>query len=258
MSRRVVILETAEALGLAVAQDIAARLSARAGPFLLGCPGGRSPRPVYAALSRLARAQRLDLSQMIIVMMDDYLTPAMDHVPENAHYSCRRFAREEILAVLNAELAPPHCIDQGNIWLPDPANPAAYDARIAAAGGIDLFLLASGAGDGHVAFNPQGADIGSRTRIVPLADQTRRDNLVTFPDFTSLDQVPSHGVTVGIATIAQARASAMLLWGADKRRAFTRLAQATGYDPHWPASVWACCADATLYADRSAAAGDTP
>lgn len=100
--------------------------------------------------------------------------------------------------------------------------------------------------------------MASRTRIVPLADQTRRDNLVTFPDFTSLDQVPSHGVTVGIATIAQARASAMLLWGADKRRAFTRLAQATGYDPHWPASVWACCADATLYADRSAAAGDTP
>lgn len=260
MSRRVLIFDTPDAIGGAVAQDIAARLAAhlaaRPGPFLLGCPGGRSPRPVYAALARLAHAQALDLSRLIIVMMDDYLTPAMDHVPDDAHYSCRRFARAEILAVLNAALADRHRIPDGNLWFPDPANPAAYDGRIAAAGGIDLFLLASGAGDGHVAFNPQGAGFDSRTRIVPLAQQTRRDNLATFPDFASIDQVPTHGVTVGIATIAAARASAMLVWGADKRIAFQHLAQATTYTPRWPASVWASCPDATLYADRSAA-GDT-
>ena len=257
MSRRVLIFDTPRAIGTAVAHDIAARLAARSGPFLLGCPGGRSPRPVYAALARLASAQALDLSRLIIVMMDDYLTPDMDHVPEGAHYSCRRFAREEILAVLNAALAARHRIPDGNLWFPDPANPAAYDGRIEAAGGIDLFLLASGASDGHVAFNPQGARFDSRTRIVPLAPQTRRDNLATFPDFASIDQVPTNGVSVGIATIAEARASAMLVWGADKHLAFQHLAQATAYDPRWPASVWASCPDATLYADH-AAAGGTP
>lgn len=257
MSRRVLIFHTPDEIGTTVAQDIAARMAARSGPFLLGCPGGRSPRPVYAALARLARARALDLSHLIIVMMDDYLTPTMDHVPIDAHYSCRRFARDEILAVLNAGLAPSHCIPAGNLWFPDPANPAAYDGRIAAAGEIDLFLLASGAGDGHVAFNPQGAGVDSRTRIVPLAPQTRRDNLATFPDFASIDRVPTHGVSVGIATIAQARASAMLVWGFDKRTAFQHLAQATAYDPRWPASVWASCPDATLYADQ-AAAGGTP
>ena len=257
MSRRVLIFDTPDEIGTAVAQDIAARMAARSGPILLGCPGGRSPRPVYAALARLARAQALDLSHLIIVMMDDYLTPTMDHVPIDAHYSCRRFARDEILAVLNAGLAPSHRIPAGNLWFPDPANPAAYDGRIAAAGGIDLFLLASGAGDGHVAFNPQGAGAKSRTRIVPLAPQTRRDNLATFPDFASIDQVPTHGVSVGIATIAQARASAMLVWGSDKRTAFQHLAQATAYDPRWPATVWASCPDSTLYAD-DAAAGGTP
>jgi glucosamine-6-phosphate deaminase len=261
MSRRVLIFDTPDEIGSAVAQDIAARmassLAARPGLFLLGCPGGRSPRPVYAELARLAGAQALDLSRLIIVMMDDYLTPAMDHVPDDAHYSCRRFARDEILAVLNAALAPSHRIPDGNLWFPDPANPAAYDGRIAAAGGIDLFLLASGAGDGHVAFNPPGAVLASRTRIVALAQQTRRDNLATFPNFASIDQVPTHGVTVGIATIAEARASAMLVWGADKRIAFQNLAQATTYDPRWPASVWASCPDTTLYADH-AAAGGTP
>jgi glucosamine-6-phosphate deaminase len=257
MTRRVLTFPSPEALGEAVAEDIATRLAARPGRFLLGCPGGRSPRPVYAAFARLSVERDLDLSRLVIVMMDDYLTASFDHVPADAHYSCRRFARQEIHAVLNAGLGASQRIPDGNVWFPDPADPAAYDTRIEAAGGIDLFLLASGAGDGHVAFNPPGSPRESRTRIVPLAEQTRRDNLATFPDFTGLDQVPTHGVTVGIATIAQARASAMVAWGADKQKAWGRLSAATDFDPSWPATVWASCPDATLYADH-AAAGANP
>lgn len=257
MSRRTLLFPSPTELGEAVAEDIAKRLDARPGPFLLGCPGGRSPRPVYAAFAILAAARAIDLRRLIIVMMDDYLTPRLDHVPADAHFSCRRFARDEIQAVLNARLAVPHRISSTNVWFPDPMDPAAYDERIAAAGGIDLFLLASGAGDGHVAFNPPGSPQESTTRIVPLAEQTRRDNLATFPDFGCIDQVPTHGVTVGIATIARARASAMLIWGADKQTAFRRLTAATTYDPEWPATVWATLPDATLYADQ-AAAGANP
>lgn len=172
MSRRVVILETADALGLAVAQDIAARLRARAGPFLLGCPGGRSPRPVYAALSRLARAQRLDLSQLIIVMMDDYLTPAMDHVPENAHYSCRRFAREEILAVLNAELAPLTALIRAISGCPILPTPPPMMRALPPQGGLICFCWPVGQG---MAMSP----LTRKARIWPAAPascrwQTRR------------------------------------------------------------------------------------
>lgn len=252
---------TPDDLGQAVAKDIAARLTAKPGPFLLGCPGGRSPRPVYAALARLGAAHSLDLTRLIIVMMDDYLIPApgrFNHVPEDVHYSCRRFARNQIQGVLNASLMPAHQVLDTNVWFPDPTNPAAYDDRIAASGGIDLFLLASGAGDGHVAFNPPGSAENSTTRIVALAEQTRHDNLATFPDFPSLDAVPRHGVTVGIATIARARAAAMVVWGADKRVAFRHLSRATGYQPTWPATVWAACHDATLYADHAAAQDASP
>lgn len=252
MTGRICPFSTPEALGQAVAQDIARRLADKAGPFLLGCPGGRSPRPVYAALAGI---QGLDLARLIIVMMDDYLTETplgFDHVGETEHHSCRRFARLEIQAVLNAGLPPSRRIPDGNVWFPDPQRPAAYDARIAGAGGIDLFLLASGAGDGHVAFNPPGTHPDSLTRIVALAEQTRRDNLATFPDFAGLPAVPRHGVTVGIATIARARACAMIVWGADKRRAYQRLAAATAYDPTWPATVWTTCPDATLYTDHAA------
>ncbi len=145
-------------------------------------------------------------------------------VPASVHYSCRRFARNEIAGVLNERRDPREHMPPDNIWLPDPADPAAYDARIAAHGGIGLFILACGAGDGHVAFNPPGSARDSRTRIVTLAEQTRQDNMATFPDFSSLDEVPRHGVTVGVGTIAEhSHAAAMIVWGADKRLAWRRL-----------------------------------
>ena len=49
---------------------------------------------------------------------------------------------------------------------------------------------------------------------MPLAEETRRDNMQTFPDFRSLDDVPRFGVTVGIDTIARhSRQAVMIVWG---------------------------------------------
>ena len=76
-----------------------------------------------------------------------------------------------------------------------------------------MFILASGASDGHIAFNPSGSDRTSRSRIVPLAEATRLDNMATFPDFTAIDEVPLFGVTVGIDTIAgESKAATMIVW----------------------------------------------
>lgn len=138
--------------------------------------------------------------------------------------------------------------------MPDVNDPAAYDLRIADAGGIDHFVLASGAGDGHIAFNPPGSARDSRTRIVQLAEQTRRDNLVTFPQFRSVDDTPPRGLTIGIASIAAlSKSVSMVLWGKDKQLAFQHLARAKRFDPAWPASIVAECRAAELHADRSAA-----
>ena len=54
---------------------IVARLKDRPSgrPFLLGCPGGRSARTTYRHLARRAAAERLDLSALVIVMMDEYV-----------------------------------------------------------------------------------------------------------------------------------------------------------------------------------------
>ncbi|MCW2809435.1 MAG: hypothetical protein JWQ93_3390 [Marmoricola sp.] len=256
------VLENADVVGEAAATMILEVLSehARGTPFLLGCPGGRSPQTTYAALARQAVAGGVDLSDLVIVMMDDYLravaeSPVREDPAE--FHSCERFGRHEIVDRLNRDLAPEHRIADDALWLPDPADPAAYDDRIREAGGIAVFVLASGAGDGHIAFNPPHSARDSRTRIVDLAEQTRRDNLATFPTFEGdLDRVPTRGITVGLGTIRDlSRQVVMVVHGADKRLAAERLSRAGGLEPDWPATIVADCANAVLLLDR-AAAGD--
>ncbi len=228
------VFETPESLGEAVAAHVLRRVAEADGRFLLGCPTGRTPRPVYAALAR----SKVDLRHVTLVMMDEYLVANLSDHP----WSCHTFVRQQMN------------FGAGEIWFPDPADPAAYDQRIADAGGIDLFLLASGASDGHVAFNSTGSPRDSRTRIVPLSDATRRDNLQTSPSFGSLENVPHHGVSVGIATIAEAREAIMLLTGPSKRLTLQRILAASAYDPAWPATVIHECAVREIIADASAAA----
>jgi glucosamine-6-phosphate deaminase len=225
--------------------------------FVLGCPTGRTPRPVYKAIRlRLAKKPQ-DLSHVVLVMMDEYLVRAsgdqFDYAPPEKPWSCHYFARAEIVDRLNAELPSPQQLPVESIWFPDPHDPDAYDARIAQLGGIDFFILASGASDGHVAFNPPGSTRGSRTRIIQLSEETRRDNLQTFPAFGALANVPSHGISVGIDTIARAKESAMIVWGSGKRVTLSRMRRAARYEPDWPATVIHDCAIGEILADADAA-----
>jgi glucosamine-6-phosphate deaminase len=228
-----------EALGEALAEEIVAAYGGAEDRFLLGCPGGRSLRSTYRALAR----RRPDLSRLVVVMLDEYVVDGGEP-PADAHYSCRRFAREE--------LAEPLGLNEEQIWIPDPHDPASYDELIAAAGGLDLFLLASGESDGHVAFVPPGSPREGRTSVVTLAESTRRDNVATFPEFTSAEEVPRHGVSVGLGTIAGARSARLVLHGAGKRHAAERVLSFERFDPSWPASIVHECADGEIWLDRAA------
>ncbi len=255
------MLQDADAVGEAAAASILEALSARAAGarFLLGCPGGRSPRTTYAALARRVQREGRDLSGLVIVMMDDYLRAGSNlpaRVDPSEPHSCERFGRAEIVEPLNQGLPREHRVAGDALWLPDPADPWAYDHRIEEAGGIDLFLLASGASDGHIGFNPPHSPSDSRTRVVDISEQTRRDNLVTFPTFRGdLDRVPRQAVTVGLGTIRDlSRQVVMVAHGPDKRLAAERLSGADRLDPDWPATIVAECASPLVLLDRAAAA----
>lgn len=224
--------------------------------FLIGCPTGRSPRPAYAALARLLTKTPQDLSHVVLVLMDEYLVARdgeFEYAPASEPWSSHHFSRAEIADRLNEGLPPRYNLRGDSIWFPDLRHPESYDKLIAEAGGIDFFMLASGASDGHVAFNPPGSRRDSRTRIIELSAETRRDNLQTFPAFGALDNVPTHGVSVGIDTIVSSKEAVMILSGTGKRLTFTRITGADRYDPAWPATVIHECGGAEILCDAEAA-----
>lgn len=255
------VLATPEAIG----DEVAARIlrgiadAAREGRrYLLGLPTGRTPMPVYAAMTRMLTAAPQSLEHVTLVMMDEYLVETPDgfaYAIGTGGPSCHAFTEREIAGAFNAAVSHEQRLRRGDVWYPDPADPASYDDDIAVAGGIDFFLLASGAGDGHVAFNPPGSAIDSRSRVITLSEQTRRDNLLTFPALGSLDRVPRFGVSVGIATILSAREAVMVAWGDGKRETVRRMRGATAYEPDWPATLVHASPACEILVDIAAAAG---
>lgn len=251
--------DTPEQLGCAAAHLIvrqieASRSAERA--YLLGCPAGRTPEPIFDALGKLCDERGVDRSGVVIVMMDDYLEPSSDPpkpVPAGAHYSCQRFAETDIRQVINGRAIDSKSIPKEAIWFPDPSRPEEYDNRIARAGGIDLFIVASGASDGHVAFCGPGALLDGTSAIVELAPSTRTDNLATFPDFGSEDEVPTRGVSVGLGTIRRhSKSILMVLHGSDKAESLRRIMATDRYDPAWPATFIVESENGSIWTDAAA------
>jgi len=253
----VTVFDDATLLGEALAREILAGLERTAtdARYLLGCPSGRSLRSTYRALARLVSAEA-DLSRLVVVMMDEYVVGepgAFERLDPGLSHTCAWFAEHEIRRPLNGAVTRGRGIPAEHVWLPDPADPAAYDRRIADAGGVELFLAASGAGDGHVAFNPPPADLGGGSRVIELAEQTRRDNMATFPQFGSLEEVPRYGVSVGLGTIGGlSRTVVMVLIGEAKRASAARILAACDFDPAWPATFIHRCPDPRILLDRGA------
>jgi glucosamine-6-phosphate deaminase len=226
-------------------------------PFVLGCPGGRTPRSTYNALAGMIKTGKQDISHVVIAMMDEFLQENSDGTysnhGEDKHFSCARFAKLEIFEVLNAGAPEGGKIARENVHFPDASNPQRYEDFLRKIG-VNVFLMASGGSDGHVAFNPPGTAITDRTRIVKIADETRHDNLGTFPDFKDITEVPKYGVSVGPATMIDvSKIVIMELIGAHKSHAFKRIAAATKYESDWPSTVVRECKDYYILADKAAA-----
>lgn len=68
-----------------------------------------------------------------------------------------------------------------------------------------------------------------------------------------LDEVPHHGLTVGLGTIAKhSKVVAMVIHGGHKQYAARRLSESTAFDPQWPATIVHLCRSAAVFFDSQA------
>ncbi len=193
----------------ALCQAVAARIAQliRAKPdAVLGLATGSTPIGVYRELIRLHAEENLDFARVQSFNLDEYF-PIQPDAPQSYH----RFMREQLFDHINCSRW--QVPDGGRAGADEVrARCQAYEAAIRDAGGLDFLLLGIGR-TGHVGFNEPGSGRDSRTRLVTLDSLTRAD---AAPAFFGLENVPARAITMGIATILEAREVAILASGSRK------------------------------------------
>ena len=223
-----------------IAQAIQATRSAGRNP-VIGVATGSSPLGTYANLAEMVQSGSLDVSDVTMFALDEYVGLATDH-PESYH------------SVIHTALTVPLGIDARQVHVPDgeaadlTAACADYERRITEVGGIDLQLLGIGT-NGHLGFNEPSSSFASRTRMATLTPQTRADNARFFD---SIDEVPIHCVTQGLGTILDARSVLLVAQGEGKAEAVARTIEGP-LTSMCPGSVLQLHPDATLVIDSAAA-----
>jgi len=125
-----------------------------------------------------------------------------------------------------------------------------YEARIKAAGGIELFLGGIGE-DGHIAFNEPGSSLASRTRIKTLAFETILANARFFNNDISM--VPRMALTVGVATVLDSREVVVVVTGQRKSLALSKAIE-EGVNHLWTLSALQLHPWALIVVDEDATA----
>lgn len=107
--------------------------------------------------------------------------------------------------------------------------------------------------NGHIAFNEPGSDQQSLTHVATLSESTRHDNAALFEG----GSVPTHALTVGIATIMASEQIPLLACGAAKAKAIEKLV-AGEPDPAFPVSYLVSHPRLTVIVDEEASGGARP
>ena len=232
-----VIIDSAENIAAMAAQQYVALLKRKPNAILGGATGS-TPLGLYAELVRLNKAGEITFKDASSFNLDEYVGLDGSH-----DQSYRYFMDHNLFDHID--------IDKSRTHVPsgiDVSDPAAYDKEIEAAGGVDLQLLGIG-NNGHIGFNEPGTPFGSLTHIVELTESTREANKRFF---TSIDEVPTHAVTMGVKTVMQARSIILMAIGPAKAPIMKEMLQGPVTEKV-PASVLQLHPDVTVYMDYEAA-----
>ena len=192
--------------------------------IVLGLPTGRSPIGMYEGVVQQCKAEYHCFREVTTFNLDEYVGIAREH--PGSYYT---YMKQHLFDHVDIDERRVH-IPDGNALDPD-AECRRYEDAIRDAGGIKLMFLGLGR-NGHIGFNEPGAPFESRTRVVELTESTRAANAPHFTD----GNVPTHAITMGIATILESKEIVLLVSGSGKKEAIERL-RSHEQDPQFPASA---------------------
>ena len=232
------VLADAGALAREAAARVAEVIDARPDALLLA-PTGDTPMGCYGELARLRREGTLDTSRLRVAQLDEYRDTDRSNPPSLYGWMDR--------ALLEPLGIDPTRVIRFSADDPDPDRACReYDARIEAAGGIDLAMLGLGL-NGHLGFNEPPSDADAPTREVLLTPESVESNRAYWDGAS----VPERALTAGMTTILSARRVLLIVSGSRKAPVLDRVLRSTP-DPGLPASHLHAHASALALADRAA------
>ena len=211
--------------------------------LVLGLPTGRTPLGLYRELRDRSGGPRIGWSQVRTFNLDEFA--GLDASHPNSY---RAFMQSELFDHVSIE---PANIGFLNGAAPDlEAECRRYDEAIESAGGIDLQILGIGA-NGHIGFNEPADGLCAHTHVAALARASRESNAQWFGgDWT---RVPERALSMGMATILNARQIVLIATGAEKADAVHGMIEGL-ITTRLPASILQVHPRVTVMVDRESGA----
>lgn len=210
--------------------------------MVLGLATGSTPIGTYKELIRMHRADGLDFSKASSFNLDEYYRIAPSN-PQSYHY----FMEENFFKDIN--------LPKERIHIPDSmaedilAFCEEYDNTIMEYGGIDLQILGIGE-NGHIAFNEPSDKLFLGTHLTGLTSSTIQANSRFF---SSIEEVPTKAVTMGIGSIMRAKKILLLANGKKKSKIIKDILLNNTITTQIPASMLLLHPNVTIILDSEAA-----
>ena len=208
---------------------------------VLGLATGSSPVGLYKKMIADHKSEGTSYKDIRSWNLDEYV--GIPHTHEQSYYT---FMHENLFDHIDIREENVHvpCGEGDNIE----QNCIDYEKSMEGVT-VDLQVLGIGS-DGHIAFNEPGTPFDSLTHIMDLTEQTRQDNARFFDN--DINQVPTHAITMGLASIMRARKIVLIATGANKADAVYGMIKGE-LTTDCPASILQTHPDVTVVLDKEAA-----
>lgn len=235
---KVIIVKDYNAMSDMAAEIIANKIKEK-NNAILGLATGSSPIGTYQRLVKKYENGEISFKNITTYNLDEYCGIDRTH-PQSYYY----FMHDNLFNHID--------IKEENVHLPvangDDLNACAkaYNDALNQVH-IDLQLLGIG-GNGHIGFNEPGTSFEQETFVVELTDKTRQDNKRFF---NSIDEVPTHAMTMGIKNIMKSEEILMLISGVNKADTVVKLLSGE-ITEDFPASILHKHPNTTVIIDQDA------
>ncbi|MCY9593115.1 glucosamine-6-phosphate deaminase [Paenibacillus chitinolyticus] len=172
---------------------------------VLGLATGSTPIGIYEEIVKAYNKGRVSFKNVRTYNLDEYVG-----LPDGHAESYRTYMNEHLFRHIDVQPERTR-IPNGNAS--DPQEECArYNRELDEIKQVDLQILGLGH-NGHIGFNEPADELHSGTHLVELDHKTREANARFFP---SINDVPTHALTMGVGTILKAKTILLVVRGADK------------------------------------------